>query len=114
MDKLLINGLEVQAIVGVRDWERQVRQTLQFDLELGVDAQAAARRDAIEDALDYGALARSLTEFVSASRFQLIETLAVEVAAWLKDEHQLPWLKLRVYKPGAVPNARAVVIEIER
>jgi 7,8-dihydroneopterin aldolase/epimerase/oxygenase len=114
MDKLRIDGLEVQAIIGVRDWERQVRQTLRFDLELAVDASAAARRDALEDALDYGALARSLTEFVSASQFQLIETLAVEVADWLKAEHHLPWLKLRLYKPGAVPNAQAVIIEVER
>jgi 7,8-dihydroneopterin aldolase/epimerase/oxygenase len=113
-DRLLIEGLRVQALIGVRAWEQQVRQLLVIDLELAVDAALAAGSDALEQAVDYGAVARRVTEYASQSRFGLIETAAEQLAKLVRDEFGVPWLRIRVAKPGAVPNATAVAVEIVR
>ncbi len=114
MDKLIIQDLRVQAHIGVRPWEQQVRQPLLLDLELATDASRAAATDALAQALDYGALSRRLTAFVAASRYGLIETLAEQIAALLQQEFGVHWLRLRIRKPLAIPDAAFVAIEIER
>lgn len=114
MDKLQITGLRVSAVIGVRDWERQLRQPLLIDLSLAMDAAPAAASDAIGDALDYGAVARRVTELTEASSFQLIETLAESIASTVLDEFAPASVTVKVAKPGAVPQAHGVSIEIER
>jgi 7,8-dihydroneopterin aldolase/epimerase/oxygenase len=113
-DRLHIDGLRVQALIGVRDWERQVRQTLLLDLTIAVDAAEPARGDDLTRAVDYGAVARRVTEFIAESDYGLIETLAERVATLIRNDFAVPWVRVRVRKPGAVPNAEGVAIEIER
>jgi 7,8-dihydroneopterin aldolase/epimerase/oxygenase len=42
MDKIFIHALKSEAIIGIYDWERQVRQTVLIDLEFGADIRKAA------------------------------------------------------------------------
>ena len=114
MDRLEITGLRVSAVIGVRAWERQLRQPLLIDLSLAIDATSAAASDAIDDALDYGAVARRVTELTQNSSFQLIETLAETIASTVLDEFTPASITVKISKPGAVPQAQGVSIEIER
>jgi 7,8-dihydroneopterin aldolase/epimerase/oxygenase len=114
MDKVCISGLKMDAVIGIHDWEREIRQGIVLDLEMASDARVAAKTDAIEDALDYAAISARLINFVTQSEFQLIETLAEEIATLLQAEFQVPWLSLRVSKPGAVPEAKNISVLIER
>lgn len=114
MDIVYIEGLRADAVIGVYDWERSVRQQLVLDLELGSDNRRAAAGDRIEDALDYAAIAARLLAYIEDSEFQLIETLAEHLAAILLDEFAVPWLRLRLAKPGAVAQAATVGVVIER
>ena len=106
MDKLRITGLEVSTKIGIRAWEQQVLQRLSIDLELEIDASRAARSDAIADAVDYGIIARDVADFVRASKFRLIETLAERIAQRVLDSFPVSRLKVCVHKPGAIPGAR--------
>ncbi len=114
MDVVFIQELKVDTVIGVRDWERQVRQTLVLDLELGCDAARAAATDAVEDAVDYDAVRRHAADWVANAGCQLVETVAEGLAAELQSAFGVPWLRLRVTKPGAIPGARAVGVTIER
>ncbi|MFV0277261.1 MAG: dihydroneopterin aldolase [Parahaliea sp.] len=114
MDTVFIRELAVDTVIGVHDWERQVRQTLLLDLELAWDNHPAAAGDDLTLALDYAAVAQRISAFLGASRFQLIETAAEEVAELLRAEFAVPWLRLRLCKPGAVMAARDVGVVIER
>jgi 7,8-dihydroneopterin aldolase/epimerase/oxygenase len=114
MDSIRIRGLKVEAIVGVHDWERKLPRPVVIDLELSTDAARAARNDALKDALDYAAVARVVGEFVGASQFQLVETLAERLAEKLRNEFAVAWVRLEVHKPGAVPGAQDVSVAIER
>ena len=80
MDKVFIEGLEIEALIGIYDWERRIRQTLRLDLEMAFDNRVPAASDRIEDTLDYKAVSKRLKAFVGASRFELVETLAERCA----------------------------------
>ncbi|MGX5729298.1 dihydroneopterin aldolase [Pseudoxanthomonas beigongshangi] len=114
MDKVFIEGLQVDAVIGVYDWERHVRQALRLDLEMAFDNRRPAASDDVADTLDYDAISRRLTAFVQASGFGLVETLAERCAALLIEEFGVTWLRLRLTKPGAVANAVGVGVIIER
>lgn len=113
-DIVFVHGLRVDALIGVHAWERELRQMLLIDLDLATDVRAAAARDALGDALDYQAVAQCVSELVRGSSYQLVESLAEALAKRLIEEFAIPWLRLRITKPGAVPGAAAVGILIER
>ena len=114
MDVIRIRGLKVETIVGVHDWERKLPRPVVVDLELATDAAHAARTDQLKDALDYHAVAQAVSAFVAASRFQLVETLAQQLAEKLQQDFAVAWLKLELHKPGAVAGAQDVSVAIER
>lgn len=114
MDIIFLHGLEIQAVIGIYDWERQVRQPLVLDLDMGADVARAAATDSIDDTLNYKAVAKRVIEFVSTSEFMLVETLAERVAAIVREEFGVPWVRLRVNKRGAIRGGRDVGVIIER
>lgn len=107
-------GLRADTVIGVYDWERSVRQQVVLDLELACDNRRAAAADRIEDAVDYAAISERLLSFIGESECQLVETLAEQLATLLLDEFAVPWLRLRLAKPGAVARASEVGVVIER
>ena len=114
MDTVFINDLRIETIIGIYDWERKVKQTISLDLEMGTDIRKSAETDAIEDTLNYKAVAKRLIAFVGDSEYQLVETLAEKIAEIVLSEFDVPWLKLTVHKPGAVRGSRDVGVIIER
>ncbi|RNF82893.1 dihydroneopterin aldolase [Montanilutibacter psychrotolerans] len=114
MDKVFIEALQIDALIGIYDWERRIRQTLVFDIEMAFDNRIPAATDAIEDTLNYKAVSKRVIEVVSQSGFGLVETLAERVAAVIIDEFGVQHVKLKLSKPGAVRGARAVGVMIER
>jgi len=114
MDIVYIKELEIDTIIGIYDWEREQKQTVSLDLEMATDIRPAARDDDIRLALDYKEVAKRLIAFIEASEFQLVEALAEEVARIVTSEFNVPWLRLRVGKPGAVTHSKEVGVIIER
>ncbi|MDQ2693973.1 MAG: dihydroneopterin aldolase [Pseudomonadota bacterium] len=114
MDIIFIRALKIDTVIGVHDWERQIRQTVCIDLEMGTDIRPAAAADALGQTLDYRAVAKRLIQFVGDSRYGLVETLAEAIAGLVLTEFQVPWLRLSLSKPGAVRGAREVGVIIER
>ena len=114
MDIVYIRDLKIETIIGIFDWERRIRQTVSIDLEMATDIRKAAASDNIVDALDYKAVAKRLITFVGESEFMLVETLAEKVAAIVLGEFSVPWVRLRLSKPGAVRGSQDVGIVIER
>lgn len=114
MDKVFIEGLKIDALIGIYDWERRIRQTLRFDLEMGFDNRRPSASDDIADTLNYKAISKRLVEFVEQSDFGLVETLAERCATLVLDEFAVCWLRLKLSKPGAVRGAEAVGVIIER
>jgi len=113
-DIVYIRELEIKTIIGIYDWEREQKQVINLDLEMATDIRPAAAADDIAQTLDYKAVAKSLIEFVEGSSFFVVETLAASIAEIVLEEFNVPWLKLRLGKPGAVTGSKDVGVIIER
>jgi dihydroneopterin aldolase len=114
MDRVIVEGLRVEAIIGVHDWERQVRQELLLDLEISCDVAGVASADDLALTVDYSALAERVEAFIYRGEYRLLETLAEETAAMILRDFGASWLRLKVRKTGAVSAATSVGIVIER
>jgi dihydroneopterin aldolase len=114
MDIVFIEELRVDTVIGVYDWERNIRQTVVLDLEMGFDNRIPAASDRIADTLDYKRVAKRLVAFVETSSFELVETLAERCAEIVLREFGVSWLRLKLSKPGAVSAAKNVGVCIER
>lgn len=114
MDTIFLNDLRVETVIGIFDWERKVRQTISIDLEMAADIRRAAATDAIEDTLNYKAVAKRLIGFVEASDFGLVETLAERIAEIVVTEFDVPRVKVTLHKPGAVRGSKDVGVIIAR
>jgi dihydroneopterin aldolase len=114
MDTIFLNELKVDTVIGIWDWERKIRQTVIIDLEMAADIQKAAASDKVDDTLNYKLVAKRVQQFVTDSEFQLVETLAEHIATIIRDEFAVPWVSVRVNKPGAIRGARDVGVFIER
>lgn len=114
MDIIFVRGLTIATRIGIHEWEQDTEQAVVLDLDMGVDSMRAAATDRIEDALDYEAVATRLKRFIGENRFALVETLAESCVEILQREFSVPWVRLRVNKPGALPDAIEVGVVIER
>jgi 7,8-dihydroneopterin aldolase/epimerase/oxygenase len=114
MDKIFIHALKSEAIIGIYDWERQVRQTVLIDLEFSADIRKAALTDSIDDTLNYKRVAKRVLGLVEGSQFHLVETLAEHVAMLVLEEFGVSWVRITLSKPGAVRSSRDVGVVLER
>ena len=114
MDTVFIRGLKAKAVIGVFDWEKQIRQNLVLDLDLRADVAHAAASDMLEDAVDYKAISQRVVEFVEDSQYQLVESLAEAVARIVREEFAVSWVRICIAKPFAVRTAQEVGVVIER
>lgn len=113
-DKIFLTGLTADCIIGIWDWERQVKQKVVIDLEMSTDIRKAAASDRIEDTLDYKKVSKRLLQFVESSQFQLVETLTDRIAQVVLTEFDVPAVRVRLNKQGALRGSRDVGIVIER
>ena len=114
MDIIYINDLRIETIIGIYGWERKTKQTVVLDIEMGTDIRKASASENIEDTLNYKSVAERLFTFVGESEFELVETLAEQISEVLLNEFNVPWLRLRVTKQGALRGVRDVGVIIER
>ncbi len=114
MDKIFIHALKTETIIGIFDWERQVRQTVLVDIEISADIRKAALTDSIDDTLNYKRIAKSVLAFVEASQFHLVETLAEHLAMLVLEEFGVAWVSINLSKPGAIRSSRDVGVALER
>ena len=113
-DTVFVHELKVETIIGIWGWERKIRQTVSIDLEMGADIRRAAETDSIDDTLNYKAISKRVQQFVADSEFQLVETMAEKIAELVLQEFKVPWIQVRVSKPGAIRGAKNVGILIHR
>ncbi len=113
-DSVLIEGLVVETVVGVYDWEREVTQELVVDLDMAWDNRTPGASDDVADALDYASVSERIGQCLKELRPKLLEHGAEVLAEVLQREFGVGWLRLTLRKPGAVPTARSVGVCIER
>jgi 7,8-dihydroneopterin aldolase/epimerase/oxygenase len=115
MDKIFLRQLAIPALIGIYDHEKIIPQVIFLDIEASVDAARAAVADNITATIDYAAIYHYLRDYITASRFQLLETLAVNVSDNLIKKFSLTWVRLVITKkPADLPDIAGAGVIIER
>jgi len=114
MDIVYIRDLRMDAVIGIYEWEKRIKQQININIEMGWDNSVPAASDDIKDTLNYKASAKLVKELVASSQYELVETLAEKIAGLLLKEMQIPWVKVSVGKPMAVTDSAEVGVIIER
>ncbi len=109
-----ISRLAVNAVIGCHAHERVTPQPLLLDLRFPVNTAQAARQDSLSDTLDYQRLCESLTTFVEASQFQLLESLGEALVELLANKFALQCFTLTLHKPEAIANAQCISLTLEQ
>ncbi|MGG7567757.1 dihydroneopterin aldolase [Rhodovulum sp. DZ06] len=104
-DRVAIHGLRLFARHGVHEEEARLGQRFSLDLVAHLDTRPAGRSDALEQAVDYGAMV-AVAEAAFAERKALIEAAAEGVAmALLRAFPALAAVEVAVRKPAAPVEA---------
>jgi len=114
MDKIILTDLRVDAVIGIWDWEKRNLQNISIDLEMQTDTKKTSQSDSIGDALDYKAVSKRAKQFIQDSQFNLIETLAENLAQIILKEFDVQWLRLSISKPYAIRDSKNIGVCIER
>lgn len=80
MDKICLKGLRFEAIHGVYEEEKHVKQPFCVDIELSVDTRAAAKADDLSLSVDYSLLYGRVAGIMNGESCNLLETLAERIA----------------------------------
>ena len=112
MDTLNIKGLNISTKIGVHAWEQRINQQLLIDISIDTDFSAC--QDELANTIDYAALCERVTHFVESKSFQLIETVANEVANLIQEKFKVTQLVVGISKPHAIKNAENVQVIVRR
>ncbi|KTD09057.1 dihydroneopterin aldolase [Legionella gratiana] len=112
MDTLNIKALNVSTKIGVYNWEQRINQTLLIDISIDTDFRVCG--EDLTKTIDYAALCELVTRYVESKSFQLIETVANEVAALIQEHFKITHLTVGVSKPHAIKNAENVQVVVRR
>ena len=113
MDKIRITDLEVFYCVGITEAERAKPQRLLISVEMAHDFGSAVARDDIAETIDYHAVSKRLLGFGEGCHWQLIETLAADLAAMVIDEFGPLSVTVEV-KKFVIPQAAHVSVTVSR
>lgn len=113
-DVVFVQGLQLEASIGVFDWEKSIRQKLTVDLELYTDFSKAAQSDALVDAVNYAAVCECIQLVVGHDHYQLLERLAESVVRALFEQFNVARIVLCLHKPGAIPGTNSVGVKVDR
>ncbi|NIT73369.1 dihydroneopterin aldolase [candidate division KSB1 bacterium] len=112
-DKVKLKNMTFHAFHGVWDEEREIGQRFEVDVELGIDAKAAAKTDKLKSTADLSAVFDTVESFVAEGKFRLLESMAEGIAQAILDRFKVSEVLVRVRKPHAPIRGIQDGIEVE-
>ena len=114
MDKIFIRELALRCIIGIYPEERREKQDIVINVEMHTDLRKAGRSDDLNDTVDYKSIKKAILKLVDGSNFQLIESLAENIASIALRDEKVQQVIVTIDKPGALRFAKASAVEIAR
>ncbi|MCC7547173.1 MAG: dihydroneopterin aldolase [Burkholderiales bacterium] len=114
MDTISIQDFRVETTIGYHEWERQMPQTIELNIDFAIPHNVAGRSDRIRDTIDYGAVVDRVRNSLAQTRFTLLERLCEHIADILLQEFSTPWVRVSVAKIGLIRGVRRLGVTIER
>lgn len=114
MDTIFIRELRAEAWIGIYEWEKLKPQTLDFNLEIGLDTHRAGESDNIRDTVDYGKVVERIHADLKEQHFKLLEALAEHISQVILHDFKAQWVKISVAKIAHIRGVKLVGVTISR
>lgn len=114
MDKILIKGLKINAIIGILQHEREYEQPLELDITMQHNLHECAISGDLNKSINYAEVCKRVTAFVIDRKAELLETLAEDICRLILSEFKPHSVTLRILKTHAVTTTQGVGVEITR
>lgn len=114
MNIVFIEGLKINSVIGVYEWERAIKQTLSIDLKIHHDMNNSFLSDNIKDAINYKTICEEIEAICHKEQPKLLEYLANIIIQHILDTYPCQKVELTIKKPNAIKNAEQVGVMIIR
>lgn len=113
--RLFLRGLEVQAEIGIHDFEKGRTQRIVVDVDVYVPLAASTpRADTIAEVVDYDFVREVVHARVARGPIGLQETLCDDIAAAVLARSGVVAVRVSTRKPDVYPDCDAVGVEVFR
>ncbi len=113
-DKIIINDLEIDCIIGVRKRERKERQKVFITIEIFTNVEKAAKSSNIKDTINYSSIIKNIKKLVINKKYLLLETMVEDIAKLILKNKKANEVKVFIKKPNAIVKGKYAAVEIER
>ena len=114
MDTIQLQNISINSILGCYPEERNVRRPVKIFVTLYTDIRKAAASGNLSDAIDYDKLTQEIIDFAEASSYNLIESLAEDIAKLCLEKTTANAVDITVFKPHPRAHLEQVAISIHR
>jgi dihydroneopterin aldolase len=114
MDKIFINGLRIEAMIGIYPDERVSSRPVDIDLEIGLPGERVFESGDVADTVDYALVSERIRVELAQVRYGLLEEMSQSIANILIDEFRSPWVRVTIVKLGILGDGIKVGVSIER
>lgn len=111
---VFVRDLEIDALLGVYEHEKQATQKILVNIDLTVSEAGPEHEDRITGVVCYEQIVNKVKDIVANGHVNLVETMAEQMAAACLDDPRVLTARIRVEKPEAFPDVGSVGVEIER
>ena len=111
---VFVRDLEIDAVIGVYEHEKQASQKIVVNVDLTVSEAGQSHDDDLSGVVCYEEVVNRVKTIVSDGHVNLVETMAEKIAAQCLEDPRVLSARIRIEKPDAFPDARSVGVEIER
>lgn len=101
-DRILLEGIQVPAALGVTAAERRMRRPVLLDLEVFRDLRAAGRSDRIGQTVHYGHLYQVVEDVAGNVEHKLVEALGERIARAVLEKFDVDAVTVTVRKPKPI------------
>lgn len=113
-DAIIIEGLEVDAHIGITEEEHQHFTRLRIDAKIKTSLEQAAQLDDISKTIDYAYLRSHIITEVKTNQAHLIETLASNIISKIKNTFNVESVELSIFKINIFDDTAAIGIRMKR
>jgi len=107
--KIFFEGLELETIIGLWDWERKEKRIILCDCMVEFDYQ---KSDAIEDTINYADLAISFRKIAQDQSYYLLERLLEDLKTFMHENiPQLLAYQIKLTKVDVLEHAKCCGVE---
>ena len=105
-----IENLRLRTVVGIYEWEKNVKQDIVINIELEFDGSMAVKTDDIEHTVDYKTITKKIIAEIESREYNLIEKIAGDIVNIIMEDTRVDRASVRIDKPGALRFADSVSV----